>query len=389
MSKNWFKTYWDLVTERMNLFPALIQKHAWEIEGALKKEVPEMLSAIKLVNNSINQILNLDNYKEFISDSFNVFILNAKNYYDSIVKWEEWNIWKENFVKYINLLFLFLRVRKLYNTSPRDSFSDFYDMELSERFLKLVIPKWIELPFLNTSTWWSCHNYSMVFKDFFDILWIDSKVIFCNPISNHSFVLANIFWKYYIIDPLFNKKWFIEEVNVWDTIKLWFISEWEIKELSSNLLKIIHHKEFSSEDKIEKLVIFDSIDDFKKILDNRIIKYIIFEYFSEKEQEIFRFELSNEFMDKLNIETFLWNLHFKYQIKIHKIKEFFKDKNIEELSNYDIILHIIKKVYKCKSIWKKPIISEEKTLEHIKLFADMIKREDLLELLKLKKFDKN
>ncbi len=107
MSKNWFKTYWDLVTERMNLFPALIQKHAWEIEGALKKEVPEMLSAIKLVNNSINQILNLDNYKEFISDSFNVFILNAKNYYDSIVKWEEWNIWKENFVKYINLLFLF------------------------------------------------------------------------------------------------------------------------------------------------------------------------------------------------------------------------------------------------------------------------------------------
>jgi len=82
--KDGTKTDGSVVDSQMHLFPALDPRYTEVIEKALQKKVPEMLQSIKTINNSINQILNLENSKEFILDSFNAFILNARKYFEAI-----------------------------------------------------------------------------------------------------------------------------------------------------------------------------------------------------------------------------------------------------------------------------------------------------------------
>ncbi len=362
------------------LFPALGEQ-SWDIEANLENWAQDLAAYIKTVNFSIIWLLESNSYLSIISNSFDQFTQKVKDFYDAIINDKHWNIWKENFIKYLNFLFLLLNVRKIYNTSPRDSFSEFQKSPCNDQLVRMVIPKWQDLPFLDITTWGSCHNYSIIFKDFFSQLWIDSTIIYCNPVSNHSFLLVNIFWEYYMVDPLFNEKWFITKVSVWDQIQIWFDHYWIIK--SFNPFFVDRFKIWENDIvRSNQLKTFDDSELFANRMDERDIKYIITENYINSIMWTFKLEIWKENGDNFFIRLNYWEDEQSFTLNFRKIANLFKWVNIRGLSNRAIIMEIIKYTY--SKIWKKvgiPLDIVEKCVWEI---AYMIKRDDLLSLLNLK-----
>ncbi len=366
------------------LLPALTPENIAIIKEELETWSPDLINTIKTVNLSVSNLLDTELLKTIISTSFDFFIKTSKEYLDDIISNKSWNIWIENFIKYINLFYLLLNVKKIYNTSPKEDFYNFYNSEYNDQLLKLIIPKWKELPFLDITTWWSCHNFSILFKDFFDKLWMKSKIIFCNPVSNHSFLVVNIMWEYYSVDPLFRWKEFIKKIKKWDKIRIGFDYIWEIV----NIDPIFNVEYFNIKDpnkhntKFTNLKTEKSAENFSKKLDNRKIKYIIFETYIETLKWTFRIYIWNENWNNIDIDIYLWKKEVHYTIKKNKLSKIFNNIN-KDISNNDILSLLINYVYKFK--WKKQSIKLPEILSEIKLISDMIKRKDLIKLLGLSK----
>lgn len=364
------------------LLPALSPDNNLKIRNQLEIWSPNLVKTIKTINWSVAQILDSELLRDIISTSFDYFIEVSRNYLNDIISQKDSNIWVENFIKYINLFYLLLNVKKIYNTSPRDWFQDFYNSKHNDQLLRIIMPNWKDLPFLDITTWWSCHNFSIIFKDFFDKLWVDSKIIFCNPVSNHSFLIFNIMWEYYSVDPLFRGKEFIKKIKIGDTIRIWFEYLWRIVSIEPNFNVDYSSIKWENNDyKFTDLVTEKSAEDFSKKLDNRIVKYIIFEMYVNSINDTFRLYIWNEYWNKYEITICIWGREIKYLLNKNKLWKVFK--NIwNDSSNTEVLSTLIKYVYEKK--WNKQNISLNEILEQINIISNMIKRSDIEKLLNLK-----
>ena len=374
---------WDSKPDEWFLLPALTELRAWEIKKELIDWwIPSLVWLIKAINDTVKMkvewLLDSESTQLLISTSFDRFIEICKWYYEDIISWNKWNIWIDNFIKYINLLFLILNVKKIYNTSPRDSFHDFYDLECNTQLLRTVIPRWQDLPFLDITTWWSCHNYTIMFRDFFDKIWINSKIIFCNPISNHSFLIIEIKWEYYQVDPLFNWKSFIKRVNIWDQLQVWFEHYWRI--VSFSPFSVEWFIAWSSQEVSRaELRTFNDWDSFSTMLDKRNVRYIILENYLNTIGSTFRIELLRELWEVLEINISIWDIKVSYKLKTEKIRRLFDFRSIWSSSNEKILSDTISFIY--RKNWLHQQLGLENILSNIWNIAHMINRADLLHVL--------
>ena len=365
------------------LFPPLNPTDSSEKLAELESQVPRLTSLVRNIEGRVLSLVEWWDYKGHLSKSFRYFTMYARAYYHDIVNWKEWNIWEENFIKYINWLFQILEVRRVYNTSPRVDFSEFRKYKSWDKFASLIVPKWHDLPFMDYTTWWSCHNYSMMFREFFQTLWVETSIIFCNPVSNHSFLLVKMFWKHYLVDPLFNRRDFMREINIWDKIQIWFSYFWRIKSFSPVFSVDYFHE--SSEDDISHSTLrtIDSSEAFANELDNRDIKYIIIENYINESKVPFRLEIWKESWNNFFVSIWLWNIELEYNLNFRKVANLYRWLDINSLTNNEIIKILVESVYKTK--WNKQWISLDNILKYILNCSDTIKRRDLLMLLNLDK----
>lgn len=374
---------WDSKPDEWFLLPALTELRALEIERELVDWwIPKLVWLIKTINSAVKMtvqwLLDFESTQLLISTSFDRFIEICRWYYNDIISWNKWNIWIDNFINYINLLFLILNVKKLYNTSPRDSFHDFYSLKCNTQLLRTVIPRWQDLPFLDITTWWSCHNYSIMFRDFFKKIWINSEIIFCNPVSNHSFLVIEIKGKYYQVDPLFNWKSFIKRINIWDQVQIWFEQYWKI--VSFSPFSVEWFISWSQQEvSRSELRTFNDGDSFSTMLDKRNVRYIIVENYLNTIGGTFRIELLRELWEVLEINISIWDIEVSYKLKTGKIRRLFDFSSLWQYSSEKILSDIICFLY--RKNWLHQELELDHILSNIWNIADMIKREDLLHVL--------
>jgi len=102
-----------------------------------------------------------------IHDLFENFINKSEVFYKDIVEWKDDNIWYEKFVQVVNLFFSALKVKKFYNTVPKESFNEFSETDLNDQIIKITLPLETDDHFYSKVTGWSCHNWSILFHDYF------------------------------------------------------------------------------------------------------------------------------------------------------------------------------------------------------------------------------
>lgn len=314
-----------------------------------------------------------------INDLFDNFTKKTWWFYSNILENKEWNIWYENFVQVVNLFFSALRVKKFYNTIPKESFKEFSETDLNDQIIKITLPLDTDNHFYSKVSWWSCHNWSILFHDYFDKIWIESEIVLLNPISNHSFTKVKIWEKYFVMDPLY-KMWKepLFEIKIWSKVRVWSDEFWIVTKLDPFRFDVI------SDDKYEDIIkrnvspkFFNEDSDFTNFLDNREVNYVICWYNIAETRELFEidFKLLKENVLEFKFEK--WDWKFEFQIAKKKLFRLTK-MNLDEKTNLDILEEVIKIAQKSK------IVNEANILENLETISDKLNREQFLEFLGLK-----
>lgn len=343
------------------LMPAFEPEEAKHIIESLSKERNDIVKLIRSINGAITNILGSEEeLRACIDVSFEQFIKVTSNFYNDIINEKEGNIWKENFVKYVNLFFELLRIKKIYNTCPKDSFRDFYETSQNDQLLKIILPYERNLPTFSFTSWGSCHNFSILFKDYFDKLWIPSNIVFCYPYSNHSFVLCKIFEKYYILDTLLKPgKEPLFEVKEWDEVHAGIHTNVWISRIGEDLslkVKKISTHHYEDDYPTKELYSFKTIEPFVEKLDNRKIKYIIVWYTLTDGKE-FQIEFSREnSLGNIEFNFYYGNKTnfplYQFSIAYHKIRRFINEIPKEEMENLSVF-DIFQKIFNRFSILRE------------------------------------
>lgn len=258
-----------------------------------------------------------------IDSIFETFMEFSMKKFDTLVeKWDEEEA--KEFIHFINFLLKLLKIKKVYNNIPRQDFTRFAENEDHTQILQLTLPRWEDLGENSLTHGGSCHNWSIVFKQYFDQLGITSSIIFCNPFSNHSFTLLELKWKYYIFDPVLRVWWnYISEVtdnpndeqNQWvrNTIFVWMNQEWVIQKIFKDISWMLNLEvevqkntpRWWEEHISDALFPYDDIGEFTTDLDMREIDYIIVWYRLEDERG-FEIDFNRESPDTMSFSLKLW-----------------------------------------------------------------------------------
>lgn len=234
----------------------------------------------------------------------------------------------EKFIFLINTFLKLLKIKKVYNNIPRQDFTDFSKNKDHSQLLQITIPRMEDIWDRWMSHGGSCHNWSIIFKQYFERLWIRSRIIFCNPFSNHSFTLLELKGKYYIFDPLL-KVWsdIVFEVtdgpqqsNKLTTYKnksqvrkkneifIWQKVKTRIVKIIDNWDDLNLEVSFETTDKKgypaynnQSLVSYKSEQDFAWDLDKREVEYIIFGY-RLSDHRGFEIDFNREWGRKIDFE---------------------------------------------------------------------------------------
>jgi len=315
-----------------------------------------------------------------INNLFENFTRKTCILYDDIVNWKEWNIWYDKFIKVVNLFFSSLKVKKFYNTIPKESFEDFSKTDLNDQIIKITLPLDTDDHFYSKVSWWSCHNWSILFNDYFTKLWVESEIILLNPISNHSFIKVKVWEKYYVMDPLYKiSKEPLFEIKKWSKLRIGSDEFWIVKDLEKFKIDIVEDVDNSAIIKRNIVPkIYTDNEDFTKNLDNRDVEYIICWYNIAETRELFEINFEHFRWNKIVFNFEKWDWKWKFQITQDSIKKRFKWQNIEDLTNNDILKKIIKISQKDKQFAKVWVF------ENLETISDKLNREQFLKFLGFK-----
>jgi len=181
------------------------------------------------------------------------------------------------------------------------------------------------------------------------------------------------------MDPLY-KMWKnpFFEVKLWSKVRVWSDEIWIIKDLDDINFDIISDKDESIEKRNFKPFVYDNNNDFTEKLDSRKIDYIICGYNLAENRELFEINFEH---DKGNISNFIfekWSKKEFISLSRHKLKNKLSKLDLEKVSNFDLIIEIVKISQKSK------IIKEMNIINNIEVVADKLNREQFLEFLWLK-----
>ena len=314
-----------------------------------------------------------------IHDLFANFTEKTWKFFSNISEKKEWNIWYKNFVQVVNLFFSALRVKKFYNTIPKESFTEFSSTELNDQIVKITLPLDTDNHFYSKTTWWSCHNWSILFHDYFDKIWIESEIVLLNPISNHSFTKVKIWEKYFVMDPLY-KMWKepLFEIKVWSKVRIWSDEFWIIKDLED--FKFDVTEDFEGSWVVKRNVspkFFTENKNFTEVLDNRKIDYIICWYNIAETRELFEVNFEHFRWNKIVFNFEKWDWKWKFQITQDSIRKRFKWQDVENLTNNEILKKIVKIVKKDQQFEKAWVF------ENLETISEKLNRNQFLKFLGL------
>lgn len=355
-------------------------KRLWEKDSKLKDIIEWLNSIIWWAHWAVTEIVWTEAEKMWIiHDLFENFIDKTWEIYSDIIEWKEWNIWYEKFVKVINLFFSAMKIKKFYNTIPKESFTDFTTTDLNDQIVKIILPLDTDDHFYSKVTWWSCHNWSILFHDYFEKLWIESDIIFLNPVSNHSFTKVKIWEKYYVMDPLY-KMWKepLFEIKIWSKLRVWSDEFWIVKNLDNFKFDVISDDEDSNIIKRNVAPKFFKEDlDFTNFLDNRDVNYIICGYNIAETRELFEIDFNLLKYNVLSFEFKKWDLKFNFELAKKKLFRL-NNMNLDEMSNLEILIEVVKLAQKNKDF------QENVDIEHLEVVAEKLNRNQFLKFLGLK-----
>lgn len=257
-------------------------------EASESGEEPDELLLARWSQRFNTLLYNKNSETELVSEVdaiFNVFVSYSLEKFHWIQDKESHELTKK-FIYMVNFFLKLLKIKKIYNTIPRQDFTDFYKNEDHTQILQLSLRRDEDIGSNRMSHGGSCHNWSIIFKEYFDELAIKSSVIFCRPFSNHSFTLVELWNSYYIFDPIL-RRWndYLFEIKVWSSIFVGQDVLWRIKNIVSdsdgnlNLeIEISKNKKGFEEWAQGTLQSYSDLDQFVNDLDTREINYIVFWY---------------------------------------------------------------------------------------------------------------
>lgn len=306
--------------------------------------------------------------------------ISNRIYNDILSRNNHWDI--DNFITLINIFLKLLKVKYVYNTIPRQGFSDFHWNRDHTQILQLTLPRWEDVWDRRISHWGSCHNWSIVFKEYFDELDIPSSIILCHPFSNHSFTLFSIWWRFFASDPIL-KPWNeqIYEVKQGDKIFVWMTTLWEITSLGTDNWKCTISIEVWKTDRRgdyyvdEELKSYDSLDQFSRDLEKRDINYVIF-WYRLNDNRWFKIDFSRESWREIEILIELWEGENKKTFRRRiQMKKFIWNFLSNFLAKDDYNPSLLEQILKLYISWKDPEKLEELQKE---LFSNE-EREELIQ----------
>ncbi len=276
---------------------------------------------ISLLNGSSSEKELLSN----IDGIFTAFVkFSQERFKDLVERWTPEEARK--FIFLVNTFLNLLKVKKVYNNIPRQDFTDFSSNRDHTQVLQLTLPRWENIWERTINHWGSCHNWSIIFKQYLDTLGIRSSIIFCNPFSNHSFTLLELSWKYYIIDPLLkvwddmvfevtwdicsndvDDKWRRNTIFIWQTAswKITNIEDWWDNELNIEMAYSRPGRRWELYDDRKSLRPYSSVSDFCNDLDSREIEYIIL-WYRLADGNWFELDFNREGWSIMSLEITYW-----------------------------------------------------------------------------------
>jgi len=181
-----------------------------------------------------------------------------------------------------------------------------------------------------TLKWWSCHNWSILYYNILEFLWIKSRFI---VFWVYSFLIFLYKWKWYYFDTNHSVKFYPQLLEIWTKVDIGNWEYWIVKQIYPNFIV----KNNNLEKKANNL--FKSKKIFIDYLDKRKKDSIFVEYTSLDEQwkktyklEIYIFRKKiTIIISTLNKE---WNVIYKKIIKYknYKIKDFILKKKQEGIT---------------------------------------------------------
>jgi len=298
------------------------------------------------------------------------YLLTQENFYEKIEEYlrrlKNRNFRIEN-IDQVNRIFKFINYRlkkkKLYISPPIMDLKDFCNLSLSEQFNQLLIDK--EENILNSEnniSWWNCHNWTIIYKEIFDYLWINNQIITFEPYSPHSVIIFELNWNYYISDVNKWEKFHFEKLESKKAFDIW--SNYEAIFLSyspPNFLILTDNSSISY-----KANTFCK-EDFINYINSKKRENIFIAYHNKNRNEIVFFVRISRWKLKISIE----NISRKpIEISIDKMK--IKDFIAENMTIYEIFEYIFQKT-KNSNLLKNEVL---------KWLFSKVNKDVLLEIIK-------
>lgn len=298
------------------------------------------------------------------------YLLTQENFYEKIEEYlrrlKNRNFRIEN-IDQVNRIFKFINYRlkkkKLYISPPIMDLKDFCNLSLSKQFNQLLIDK--EENILNSEnniSWWNCHNWTIIYKEIFDSLWINSQIINFEPYSPHSVIIFELNWDYYISD-----------VNKWEKFHFEKLESWKTFDIGSNYEAIF---ESYSPPKFSILTDNSSIPykatsfnkkDFIDYINNKKRENIFITYHNETKKEVILFIRISRWKLKISIEN-ISRRPIEISIDKMKIRDFID----ENMTIYEIFEYIFQRT-KNSNLLKNEVL---------KWLFSKVNKDVLLEIIK-------
>lgn len=211
-------------------------------------------------------------------------------------------------------------LKKVYSSSPYINYSNFDKLPLHKQISSLYEEKKTNNLVSDNLKWWSCHNWSIIYSNILNLLWIKSRFI---VFWVHSFLIFSYKWKWYYFDTNHNVKFYPQPLENWTKIDIWDGEFWTVKKIYPNFV-VENNNCLKKSNKN-----FRSKDRFVNYLDKKKKKNILVEYNSLDETWKKTFKLEIYILNwKLNIiisyldndGTWIYKKEIKY--KNYKISNF-------------------------------------------------------------------
>lgn len=288
---------------------------------------------------SINKIIDQETTLDWTKKWYEIIFKYVKNEIKNGINTNDPNNISKIFDT-INSMTSKLNTKKLYVSYPSRTLEQYSNLNLVNKLKDIVIPKYeSEIHNQTDTAWWNCHNWTLLYKEIFDELKIDNKIILFEPQTAHSLLLVEINWAYFIADTEWQNKFNFDKIEVWESISIW-------NHLSAYIKSFYPFKTDVSKKHI------DIADNFKpKVYEN---KKDFINFIDKKERDYFLLEYNehNEETNEKKLKSFMVSFNnMKIVILIEWI--FPKDKTISlwkdkipkdsNLTNLEIIQYIVKR----------------------------------------------